>query len=464
MKKEWVLIFMTCVAIGSGAKTDLVRPNVLFIAIDDLRPELGCYGATQIKTPNIDRFAEQALVFNRAYCQIPVCGASRASLMTGILPTAQRFVDFASWAEKDAPNAVTLPQAFREAGYTTLASGKLFHHSTDTADRSWSEPVWHASGMGHAYNYDPATTNALSKRGRGRIYESPDVADDAYADGKAAQRTIEDLQRLKESGEPFFYALGLIRPHMPFYAPKKYWDLYSREKVILADNQFRPENAPKALRGSSEYKSYHPGEYKDGSEEWHRMMRHGYYASTSYADQLTGDVLNELERLGLAENTIVVIWGDHGWHLGEHGFWGKHNTMHNALQVPLIIRVPGAVSGRESDALVEVVDLFPTLCSFAGVSVPSSVQGRSFDALFSDPNQDFRDCAYSRFKNADAVVTERYVYTRYDNGETMLYDRKKDPEENRNVAANPEYRDTIGKLERLLQNRMKQAEDATYDG
>jgi len=440
----------------NAAPTESIRPNILFIAIDDLRPELGCYGAAQIKTPNIDRFAEQALVFNRAYCQVPVCGASRASLMTGVLPTKKRFVNFASWAEKDVSQAATLPQMFKEAGYTTLASGKVFHHSEDTAERSWSEEVWHAPGVGHTYNLDPATTNQISKRGMGRIYEMPDVADDAYSDGKTAQRTIADLKRLKVSGKPFFYACGFIRPHMPFYAPKKYWDLYERDKIQLADNPERPENAPKALRGSTEYKSYLPGEYKYGSEAWQRMMRHGYFASTSYADQLTGDVLNALDELGLAENTIVVIWGDHGWHLGEHGFWGKHNTMYKALQVPLIMRVPGEQGGK-TEAIVEVTDLFPTLCSLAGITAPETAQGKSFEVLFADPAQDFRDFAYSRFKSADAVVTKRFNYSRFENGETMLYDREKDPDENINEAGNPEYRDVIVKLEHMLDEKIKLA-------
>ncbi|MCH7227111.1 sulfatase [Haloferula sp. A504] len=331
-------VLIGAMAVLSGFAAD--GPNVLFIAIDDLRPELGCYGSPQVQTPHIDRFAAEALRFDRAYCQVPICMGSRACLMTGILPTATRFVG-ACHVEKDTPGVATLPEVFRKAGYATVSNGKIFHHTDDTAERSWSEKPW-KPGMSHMQSHDPETTRRLSKsKQRGRIFEGPEVADDAYPDGLVARKTIEDLRRFKEQGKPFFLACGFIRPHLPFYAPKRYWDLYDREKIEIAGNRHRPQGAPKALRGSREFSSYHLADYEVNSGAWHRMMRHGYYASTSYVDKLTGDVLAELDQLGLAEETVVVIWGDHGWHLGEHDFWGKHNTMHLATRVPLIIRVPG---------------------------------------------------------------------------------------------------------------------------
>ena len=278
------------------------------------------------------------------YCQVPVCGASRASLMTGILPTARRFRSYKTRADQDVPNATSLPQTLKDAGYTTISNGKIFHHRGDCDERSWSEPAWRPE-IDHLHSHDPETARRLSKRKRGRIYESPDVPDDAYLDGHVAQKTIHDLRRLKQAGKPFFLACGFIRPHMPFYAPKKYWDLYERDKIEIADNRYRPKGAPKELRGSGEYASYHRADFKVNSDAWHRMMRHGYLACTSYVDKLTGDILAELERLGLADNTIVVIWGDHGWHLGEHNFWGKHNTMHLSTRVPLIVKVPGKEGG-----------------------------------------------------------------------------------------------------------------------
>ncbi|MEX1115052.1 MAG: sulfatase [Akkermansiaceae bacterium] len=433
------------------------KPNVLFIAIDDLRPELGCYGSPQVKTPHIDRLAGQGMRFDRAYCQVPVCGASRASLMTGMLPTAKRFVGFDTRAETDAPDAPTLPQVFKAAGYTTLSNGKIFHHGDDTQKRSWSERAWKTDDRKALTSHDPETTRFKSSKGRGRIYESPDVPDDAYPDGRVAQRTIEDLQRLKQEGKPFFLACGFVKPHLPFYAPKKYWDLYDREKIQIADNRARPKNAPDPLVGSTEFRSYHLGDFVENSEDFHRMMRHGYLACTSYVDKLLGDVMAELDRLGLAENTIVVVWGDHGWHLGEHNFWGKHNTMHLSTRVPLIVKVPRKKSGTTT-SLVETSDLFPTLCTLAGIGIPETVQGRSFSELLDHPDRPFREVAYSRFMAGDAVITENFNYTSYKNGKSeMLYDLKKDPQENNNVAGLPEYAETVTNMKKLLLDRKAEA-------
>lgn len=431
----------------------VVKPNILFIAIDDLRPELGCYGATQVISPSIDKLAGESLIFNRAYCNIPVCGASRASLMTGILPTKDRFVDYLSRADEDVPNAQTLPQVLKSSGYTTLSNGKIFHNSRDASDRSWSEKPWQSKVKTSA-SFDP-TNNQTN--GKGRIYESPDVDDNAYADAKTAEKTINDLKRLKEAGKPFFLACGFVRPHLPFYAPKKYWDLYNRDSIQIATNRYRPENAPKQLNSSGEFRGYNYGEYDPKTEAFHKMMKHGYLASVSYSDKLVGDVLKELERLGLAENTIVVIWGDHGWHLGEHEFWGKHNTLHNALQVPLIIKVPGVTSGKHTKALVETVDVFPTLCELAKVEIPASVMGISFKGVLKDPTIDFREGVYARFKVADAIVTKGFNYSIYENGEEMLYNHKIDPQENVNVIADPVYAEILVKIRAILKEKQHKA-------
>jgi len=379
--------------------------------------------------------------------------------MTGILPTARRFRSYKTRADQDVPNATSLPQTLKDAGYTTISNGKIFHHRGDCDERSWSEPAWRPE-IDHLHSHDPETARRLSKRKRGRIYESPDVPDDAYLDGHVAQKTIHDLRRLKQAGKPFFLACGFIRPHMPFYAPKKYWDLYERDKIEIADNRYRPKGAPKELRGSGEYASYHRADFKVNSDAWHRMMRHGYLACTSYVDKLTGDILAELERLGLADNTIVVIWGDHGWHLGEHNFWGKHNTMHLSTRVPLIVKVPGK-EGGSTKSLVETIDIFPALCSLAGTAVPDTVQGRSFAALPDSPEQKFRDVVYSRFGPGDAVITARFTYTSYRGGKSeMLYDLERDPDENQNVAGEPEYAETVSKMKKMLAQRQTEAANA----
>lgn len=459
MRMLQYLLVIFALALTPSATIAADRPNILFIAIDDLRPELGCYASPQVKSPNIDKLASSAMVFNRAYCQVAVCGASRASLMTGILPTAERFVNHQTWAEKDAPGIATLPQTFKEAGYTTISNGKIFHHPTDTQDRSWSEPAWQPKD-GLMVSLDPQTMVHLSTANRGRIYESPDVPDEAYPDGQIARKTIEDLQRLKRDGKPFFLACGFVKPHMPFYAPKKYWDLYDRDKIQIADNRSRPKLAPQALRGSGEFRTYHLAGLDENSEEFHRMMRHGYLACVSYTDKLVGDVLAELDRLGLSDNTIIVIWGDHGWHLGEHKFWGKHNTMHLATRVPLIIKVPGTKPGTTS-ALVETSDIFPTLCSLAELPTPNTAQGRSFRSLLDEPAQSFRDVIYNRFGPGDAVITDRYTYTLYQGGKgQMLYDLQTDPQENQNLADDPAYAEIVARMNQLLRQRMAEAASA----
>ncbi|MEO0413931.1 MAG: sulfatase-like hydrolase/transferase, partial [Verrucomicrobiota bacterium] len=260
---------------ASPAKTN--KPNVLFISIDDLRPELGCYGQTWIKSPNIDRLAERGTTFTRAYCQVTTCGASRASLLTGLRPTSKRFLNYQTYAEKDAPGAITLPEEFRQQGYHCISNGKIFHHAEDTADRSWSETPWRPD-LGLTHSMDPASKTMISKKQRGPVFESPDVPDNAYRDGQVTDKTISDLKRLKQADKPFFLACGFWKPHLPFYAPKKYWDLYSPEDIALAENQSPPKNAPKSLKGSGEIRAYHYRDIKYNSEEWHRSLRHGYYA------------------------------------------------------------------------------------------------------------------------------------------------------------------------------------------
>ena len=435
------------------------KPNVLFIAIDDLRPELNCYGATQIKSPNIDKLASESAVFNRAYCNVPVSGASRASLMTGILPTPTRFTSHKSRADEDVPGAKTFPQILKEAGYTTISNGKIFHTKEDCEKQSWSSEKSWQSGMEHTTSFNPETTAKLSGSERGLIYECADVDDYEYPDGKVALQTMDDLQKLKKEGKPFFLACGFIRPHLPFYAPKKYWDMYNRDEITIAPNRQNITNCPKVLKTSGEFNSYFLGDYKPKTDEWHRMMLHGYYASTSFVDKMVGDVLNKLEKLGLAENTIVVLWGDHGWHLGEHEFWGKHNTLHNALRIPLLLKVPGQTKGRHTNAIVQSVDIFPTLCELTGVQIPSTVQGKSFRQVLKNSDLEHNTVTYSRYGNMDAIVEKDFVYTRFQNGEEMLYDHRTDPLEDHNVAGEQAYADDLKRLRNILKEQMDKAKN-----
>ncbi len=425
--------------------------NVLFIAVDDLRPELGCYGNKHIKSPNIDKLAASGTVFNRAYCQVAVCGASRASLMTGLRPTPKRFLTYYTHAQKDAPGAMTLGEEFRKSGYHCISNGKIFHHRNDTEDRSWSQRAWRAK-VGGAVPLAPESKKMIGgKKKRGPWFEAPDVPDNAYGDGMTADKTISDLKRMKKSGKPFFMACGFYKPHLPFYAPKKYWDMYDRDKIALATNRDRPTNAPRMLKGSGEIHSYHNRNMKYNSDAWHAAGRHGYYACVSYIDAQVGRVLDTLDDLGLRENTIVILWGDHGWHLGEHNFWGKHNVMHLATNSPMIVSAPGFKGAQKSERLVEFVDIYPSLCELAGVKATNKgLQGTSFAPLMTDPSRPWKKAAFSKFGPAVSLITDRHNYAEFKNGERMLYDLETDPAENVNIAERPENKKLVASLAKML--------------
>jgi len=452
---QWT-IFFTLIVITSSCsefkKATDPKPNVLFIAVDDLRPELGCYGQTGIKSPNIDELAAAGVVFNRAYCQVPVCGASRASLMTGLRPTPKRFYDYKTAVDTDVPGATTLPQEFKENGYHTISNGKVFHHVEDAAERSWSESPWRPYLDNLIFMNVESFKMVGGERIRGPIFESADVPDNAYGDGMVADKTIEDLKRMKESGKPFFLACGFSKPHLPFYAPKKYWDLYDAEEITVADNQYRPENAPESLVGSREIHYYHNRNMEYNSDEWHKNIRHGYYACVSYVDAQVGRVMQTLDELGLRENTIVLLWGDHGWHLGEHNFWSKHNLMNLATNSPMIVSGPGITQGAKSDRLVEFVDIYPSICELAGIkSENKNLQGTSFKPLLSDPNLPWKEAVFSQYGPGRGVITERYNYAEFENGENMLYDLQYDAGENINISLSGDKKELVQQLSKILE-------------
>ncbi|MCA9031503.1 MAG: sulfatase [Planctomycetaceae bacterium] len=421
------------------------RPNVLFIAVDDLRPELGCYGAEHIQSPNIDRLASSGVLFEQAFCMVPTCGASRASMMTGIRPARKRFVSYLTRADEDAPGTLTLNTQFRQNGYYTVSLGKVFHHATDNAI-GWSEPAWRPNNV--PWYRDPANAKLHEQqqekgaRTRGPAWESADVADDAYADGVIAQHAIADLRRLSEREEPFFLAVGFLKPHLPFIAPQKYWDLYDHSKIQLPENYHAPKDAPaESIHSSGELRAY-AGIPEKGpvSDETARNLIHGYYACVSYTDAQIGKLLDELDRLNLSDNTIVVLWGDHGWNLGEHTLWCKHSCYETSLHIPLIVRAPGIDAGQRRTQLIESIDLYPTLCELAALTPPEHLQGQSFVGVMKDPSAEWKSAAVSRFQNGDTIRTDAFRFTEYTNNKgkqtsQMLYDHKSDPNENQNVAA-----------------------------
>jgi iduronate 2-sulfatase len=420
--------------------------NVLFIAVDDLRPEFGAYGATHIHSPHLDRLADQGMLFRRAYCNVPVCGASRASLMTGTRPTRHTFITYTARADHK-PEMVTLPEHFRQNGYYTFSMGKVLHDFDDSED-SWDEN-WRVPDLQSWRDYVTEENLAIEREHeRGYPFEIVDTTDEAYRDGKIAAHAIAKLQshQAKDTAQPFFMAVGFLKPHLPFNAPKRYWDLYDPAEIDLPPAGFRPDNAPEeAFHKFGELRHYH-GIPPQGflSDSLARRLIHGYYACVSYADAQVGKVLDELERLDLDQNTIVVLWGDHGWNLREHGLWCKHCLFNTSVQVPLIIRAPGMPAG-ETRAITEFVDLFPTLCALNGLPQLDQLEGQDLVPILEDPSLPGDGLALSKWFDGLTLIDDQHFYTEWINDEDsvyarMLYDQRIDPEEMNNIveAASPE--------------------------
>lgn len=437
------------------------RPNALFIAVDDLRPEFTCYGVPRMVTPNLDRLAARGVRFEHAYCNIAVCGASRASIMTGLRPTPDRFTSYLTRVDEDAPDVTSLPLLFRENGYHTVSNGKVYHHRTDDA-RAWSEPAWRPSTSSIWWALPENRALATGERSRGPAYESADVSDSEYPDHQICDKSLADMRRLASENQPFFLACGFYRPHLPFVAPKKYWDLYPAEQVTLPDNMFFPHDLPEAFAYSwGELRAYH-GIPQQGpvAEETARELIRGYHACVSFVDAQVGRLLDELDRLGIADNTIIVLWGDHGWQLGEHGFWCKHTNFEVATRTPLLIAGPQLEGNRVCERLVEYVDVYPTLCELAGLPQPEHLQGQSLRPLLENVDAEFKDVVITRHGGGDSIRTPdyRYMEMRAQGGRGQLrgvglFDLRIDPQENQNVAEHPDY----AAVRRELQSRLDTA-------
>jgi len=466
------VLVLAMAAMPAAAAGAPARPNVLLLAMDDLRPELGAYGYAHVKTPSIDALARQGVMLSRAYVNMPVCGASRASMLSGLRPTVTRFKDVASRIDRDAPGVVTLPGHFKAHGYTTVSLGKVLHEIEDSAD-AWSREPWHPRNREAEYrswrNYVlPENIAAdMDKDRQPPPYEMADVDDDAYFDGQIARRAVETLEELKRDGKPFFLAVGFLKPHLPFNAPKRYWDLYPEASVALTDNPLFPPTAPDAARHNwGELRNYAEVPDKEGPvpDDVARRLVRGYHASTSYSDAQVGRVLAALDRLGLADDTIVLLWGDHGWSLGEHGLWAKHSSFNVANRIPLIVRAPGIRGGQAAAGLVESVDVYPTLAALAGLPLPAHLQGNSFAALLKDPGTAAKAAVFPRWKAADSIRTDRYYYTEWRNEAgavtaRMLYDHEQDPDERVNVAEQPGYAQAVEELSAALAAHLRSLQD-----
>lgn len=445
------------------------KPNILFIIADDLRPQLNCYGESQMITPNIDRLAQMGVRFNRAYCQVPASGASRASLLSGIRPNETRFANAASYLQKDAPDALSMPQVFKGNNYRTISIGKVFHH-TDDHQNAWDYQV----GFDHFDYQDSISVLAAEQIKKtknkdpllvGPVSEKPDVSDSAYCDGKNALFAARLIKEAAGNEKPFFMSIGFVRPHLPFIAPEKYWNMYQRDKLKLADNPFAPQNCPKqALGNFAELRRMYLNIPKTGtlSDSLSLSLIHGYYASCSYMDAQLGIVLDTLESTGQMENTIIIFIGDHGWLLGEHGLWCKHANFHLALNAPMIIAAPGVRGNKSTDAIVEFVDIFPTLCELTGVNKPQQLQGVDLKPVLKNSHTNVKKEAYSRYIGGETVITKRFMYTEWFEPKTentiarMLYDFTSDKAENFNIAENEQYKNVTHKLHRkLIENKRK---------
>lgn len=481
MRYRQCLRWIACLTLASftvPANAEQENPakplNVLFFVSDDLRPDLGCYGNTVIQSPNIDSLAKRGMVFRRAYCQQAVCSPSRSSVMTGVRPDTNKVWNLTTHFRDAMPDVVTLPQLFKNHGYVTRGLGKIYHGDLqDPPSWSPSEPAPKTNAsfpirprFHTLVNQNAATTKPIptTKTNRGQAFRIADDPPNSGGESELAEEAIESLQEFATQSQPFFLAVGFRKPHLPFVCPKAYWDLYDPNEIPRATNRFLPHDAPEyALVRRNEMWNYSGvPETDDFPEEYARKLKHGYYACVSYMDAQLGRVVDELDRLELADNTIIVLWGDHGWKLGEHNRWCKHSNVEDDARAPLLMSVPGMKhAGQSTDALVEFVDIYPTLADLAELPLPDVLEGTSFRSVLGAPNEPWKTAAFSQYPRTVnkqrlmgySMRTGRYRFTRWvdvnDHSKVdaeELYDHQTDPQENQNIAGNPEHAQLIRSL------------------
>jgi iduronate 2-sulfatase len=463
-------ITLACLFLASVALADSPKKNVLFIAVDDLRIELACYGATHMKTPNIDDLARRGMLFEDAYCQQAICAASRISVLTGQRPDTTGIYDLNHSLNKTLPDAMSMPRFFKKSGYRTVSLGKIYHHATD--DKAYWDVLDSCVQSPYAAPDTVALIGERTKAGKeknlkgkdlrhatkGPAYESADVADNTYSDGAIADAAIAQLRM--DDSRPFFLAVGFKKPHLPFVAPKKYWDLYDPAEIVIPSRE-RPTNAPDpAFTTWGELRAYDGmPERDDCSDDQTRALIHGYRACVSYIDAQLGRVLDELDKQGLRKNTIIVLWGDHGWKLGEYGDWCKHTNFELDAHVPLIYSGPGIPAGARSDALVEYIDMYPTLTQWCGLGIPTHCEGLSMLPLFDNPSQTWKKAALSQYPRGGGMGYSirsgpwRYTQWRRKDGKVTaheLYDHSQSDVATKNLAQLADHHETVAQLEKLL--------------
>jgi arylsulfatase A-like enzyme len=424
-------------------------PNVLFLFVDDLRPELGCYGHPMVKTPNIDALAKAGVRFDRAYCQYPLCNPSRTSLLTGRHPTTTGVLENTTFFRTAHSDWVSLPQHFKANGYASLRTGKIYHGGIDD-EIGWTEG-------GEPINPNPKPKPDPKERAKqsDRIVVLEGDGE-KHNDYRTADRAIEYLKKYKD--KPFFLACGFTKPHSPPTAPKRFFDLYDPAKIPLPANFAARPTVPDAFPKPSVTQNGDLFIGRDATEDEARKMIQAYWASLSWTDWNVGRVVAELDRLGLRDNTIIVFWGDHGYHLGERGKWSKHGSLFEVgTRVPLIVLAPNAkANGKTVAKPVQSLDLYPTLCDLCGLKQPAGLEGHSLVPLLADVNAKWDHAAYSVAGNRKnlgvAVRTDRYRYAEWAGGQNgaMLFDLTNDPHEAKNLANDPKYAAVVEELSKLV--------------
>lgn len=479
-----------------------IKYNILFIAVDDLKPNINSFGFKEVKTPEIDKLAKSSTIFTSAYCQQAVCGPTRASLLTGLRPDKTQVWDLQTLIRDKNPDIITLPQLLLSKGYQTIGMGKIFDpRSVDKMSDalSWSVPFKKKFKLASGYEdlafetYQSSSIKEMEKKGvkmgggeeaksEAKIStECLDVPDDAYTDGAMANYAVSQLKELKNASSPFFLAVGFKKPHLPFVAPKKYWDLYDRSKVSLAVWQQKSINGPKiAYHNSGELRNFNdiiPNETtgpKDNllhlAEDKQRELIHGYYACISYIDAQIGKLMNALKENGLDKNTIVVIWGDHGWHLGDHSLWNKHSNFEQATRAPLILSVPGITAGKNYTQPTEFVDIYPTLCELVGIPIANYLDGKSLVPALKNNNYPVKEYSISQYPRGAgkgdretmgySLRNKKYRFTEWvgnyfntakpfnknDIKAIELYDLINDPNETNNLAGSTKMQQILDEM------------------
>jgi iduronate 2-sulfatase len=482
-----ICFFVSIPTVGYSQNTNSqnlsAKFNVLFISIDDLNTDISAYDHKLVKTPNIERLAKRGVQFNNAYCQYPLCNPSRASIMTGMRPDSTKVYNLTTFFRNTIPNTVTLPQLFRNNGYYSARVGKIYHYGvpgqigTNGMDDSisWDKVI---NPKGRDRTDEPKLTRFMPKvnLGVGLTYLEAEGTDEEQTDGMSATESIKLIEQNKD--QPFFMAVGFFRPHLPFIAPKKYFDLYPIEKIEL------PNVPSDDLEDIPEAALYTKPSNWGLTEKQRKEAIRGYYSSVTFMDAQVGRLLDAVDRLGLAEKTIIVLWSDHGFNLGEHGQWEKRSLFEKSVKSPLVISVPGMSRGKPSGRTVELLDIYPTLAELCGLKSPNNLSGKSLISLLKDPDSKWNHPAYSQLLLTDttgrqttkqvgflvnervyppnsmgrSIRTERWRYTEWDNGKfgSELYDEINDPGEITNLAQDSKHRKQVQRLLKLLREHYGQ--------